>query len=77
MSKKERAQAVFRDQGLEPESAIAEALAVLRRNGWAAGSLDYLAYEAQGDEDLANGDPEFDAALGLLLRAREAGYRVA
>jgi hypothetical protein len=58
-----------------PEAALAQALAVLARHGWAAGDLDYLLYEGQA-QDHSEGDPEFDAAIGILGRLREAGVHI-
>ena len=58
----------------DPNDARAAAIAVLARHGWTEGDLDYLIYEAQA-EDPGEGDPDFDAAVALLLKLRKERAR--
>lgn len=57
------------------EASKREALAVFARHGWGPADLDFLQYEGQTG-DPGNGDPEFEAALDLLGRLREAGVPI-
>jgi hypothetical protein len=60
----------------DTQEAIRQALEVLDRFGYSAADLDSLVDEglpgAHGDHD-----PEFEAAISLLARLREAGIEIA
>lgn len=74
---RETAEAWFREQGVDPQTAIAGALAILERHGYSASSIDTLMHERLGDEAASEVDDEFDGALEVLTHAREAGYSLA
>ena len=55
--------------------AIQRALDVLRRHSYSAGDLDFLLFEGQAGTP-GDDDPDLEEAIGILGRAREAGFVV-
>lgn len=74
---RESAEAWFREQGVDPSTAISGALAILERHGYSSSSIDTLVQERLGDEKASEVDDELDGALEVLTHAREAGYSLA